>query len=57
MSTERELTETKLAVSGGDNKEFIEIAEDELKWVTGGTSKLPGMHYKASEVTLTRGLT
>ena len=57
MSNERELTETKLAVSGGDNKEFIEIAEDELKWVTGGTSKLPGMHYKASEVTLTRGLT
>jgi hypothetical protein len=55
MSPERELTETELAVSGGDDKEFIEIAEDKLKWVTGGTSKLPGMH-KASEVTLTRGI-
>jgi bacteriocin-like protein len=43
------------AVSGGNNKEFIEITEDELKQVTGGTSKLPGRH-KAAEVTLTRGI-
>ena len=33
----RELTEIELhVVSGGDNKEFIEITEDELKQVTGG---------------------
>jgi bacteriocin-like protein len=32
----------------------IEITEDELKQVTGGTSKLPGMN-KAADVTLKRG--
>jgi bacteriocin-like protein len=40
--------------SSGDSKEFIEIKEDELKQVTGGTSKLPGMN-KTSDVTLKRG--
>ena len=51
----RTLTETGLAsVGGGDNNGFIEIAVDELKQVTGGTSKLPGMH-KAPDVTLKRG--
>jgi bacteriocin-like protein len=39
---------------GGDNKEFIEMKEDELKQVTGGL-KLPGLH-KASDVTLKRGI-
>ena len=49
-----ELAEIELdAVSGGDNKEFIEITEDELKQVTGG-AKLPAMH-KAPDVTLKRG--
>jgi bacteriocin-like protein len=42
------------AVSGGNDKGFIEITEDELKQVTGGTSKLPGMH-KTPDVTLKRG--
>jgi bacteriocin-like protein len=40
-------------VSGADNKEFVEITEDELKQVTGG-AKLPAMH-KAPDVTLKRG--
>jgi hypothetical protein len=49
----RELTEIELhVVSGGDNKEFIELTEDE-KQVTGGTSKLPAMN-KAADVTLKR---
>ena len=38
------------AVTGGD----IEIAEDELKQLTGGAVKLPGMH-KTSDVTFKRG--
>jgi hypothetical protein len=38
------------AVTGRD----IEIAEDELKQVTGGAVKLPGMH-KALDVTFKRG--
>src|SRR5262245_11886076 len=38
------------AVTGRD----IEIADDELKQVTGGALKLPGLH-KASDVTLKRG--
>ena len=51
----QELTEIELHVaSGGDNKEFIEITEDELKQVTGGMSKLPAMN-KAADVTLKRG--
>ena len=37
-----------------DNKGSIEITEDELKQVTGGTSKLPAMN-KAADVTLKRG--
>jgi bacteriocin-like protein len=55
-SSRDELTINELdAVSGRNNKGFIEITEDELKQVTGGTSKLPGRH-KAAEVTLTRGI-
>jgi bacteriocin-like protein len=51
----RDLAEIELhVVSGGDNKESIEITEDELKQVTGGTSKLPAMN-KAPDVTLKRG--
>ena len=50
----RTLTIELHVVSGGDNKEFIEITEDELKQVTGGTSKLPAMN-KAADVTLKRG--
>ena len=37
-----------------DNKESIEIAEDELKQVAGGATKLPGMN-KTPDVTLKRG--
>jgi hypothetical protein len=49
-----ELAEIELdAVSGADNKEFVEITEGELKQVTGG-AKLPAMH-KAPDVTLKRG--
>jgi bacteriocin-like protein len=33
----------------------IEMADDELKQVTGGALKLPGLH-KASDVTLKRGV-
>jgi bacteriocin-like protein len=55
MTQDRELQHNELdAVSGGNNKEFIEITEDELKQVAGGTSKLPGMN-KAPDVTLKRG--
>ncbi len=36
------------------NKGFIEITEDELKQVTGGAPKLPGMN-KTPDVTLKRG--
>jgi bacteriocin-like protein len=38
------------AVTGGD----IQITEDELKQVTGGAVRLPGLH-KASDVTFKRG--
>jgi bacteriocin-like protein len=48
MTQDRELQHNELdAVSGGNNKEFIEITEDELKQVAGGTSKLPGMKQGA----------
>jgi bacteriocin-like protein len=54
-SSRDELTINELdAVSGRNNKGFIEITEDELKQVTGGTSKLPGMN-KTPDVTLKRG--
>jgi hypothetical protein len=50
-----ELTGDELdAVSGCNNKGFIEVTEDELKQATGGTSKLPGMH-KTPDVTFKRG--
>ena len=37
-----------------DNKGSIEITEDELKQVTGGATKLPGMN-KTPDVTFKRG--
>lgn len=55
MTQHRELQDNELAsVSGGDNNGFIEITEDELKQVTGGTPKLPAMN-KTPDVTLKRG--
>jgi len=44
------LADSELSVSCAD----IEIREDELKQVTGGAQKLPGMN-KTSDVTFKRG--